>query len=188
LAILFTVSGVLAQDPKTDRENKPEIKWDVNKEFDEHGNIIRYDSSYSWAWRHHEFPDQEFMDSIFDQFPFGFDHFPDIFEDPDLNREPFWFDPFKGFPDSAWMDSFFPDSFLFEPFGDLCRPHPIPHHPHPYQSPDFHGLDDFLERHHEWLEKFYKGFRFHDDSLYQTLPKWQQLPQHQKKSAREIEI
>ncbi|TRZ42038.1 hypothetical protein [Robertkochia solimangrovi] len=28
---------------------KPEGKWTVNKEVDEHGNIIRYDSIYTWS-------------------------------------------------------------------------------------------------------------------------------------------
>jgi len=30
--------------------NKPKVKWDVKKEMDENGNVIRYDSTYSWSY------------------------------------------------------------------------------------------------------------------------------------------
>jgi hypothetical protein len=30
-------------------DNKPEGSWKVNKEFDDNGNMIRYDSIYSWS-------------------------------------------------------------------------------------------------------------------------------------------
>ena len=29
---------------------KPEEKWDVHKEYDEFGNLIKYDSIYSWSY------------------------------------------------------------------------------------------------------------------------------------------
>ena len=32
---------------------------DVKKEYDEHGNLIYYDSSYSRTWKHHDFPEFE---------------------------------------------------------------------------------------------------------------------------------
>jgi hypothetical protein len=34
---------------KTDSINQPKEHWKVHKEFDENGNVIRYDSIYSWS-------------------------------------------------------------------------------------------------------------------------------------------
>ena len=50
---LFVLSAqqVIAQEKtETERQNKPEVKIKVNKELDNNGNIIRYDSTYSWSW------------------------------------------------------------------------------------------------------------------------------------------
>ncbi len=30
--------------------NQPKISWDVKKEMDENGNVIRYDSTYTWSY------------------------------------------------------------------------------------------------------------------------------------------
>ncbi len=37
---------------KTDENlaNQPKISWDVKKETDENGNVIRYDSTYTWSY------------------------------------------------------------------------------------------------------------------------------------------
>jgi glutamate synthase domain-containing protein 2 len=34
---------------KKDSTNQPNERWHVNKEVDEHGNVIRYDSVYTWS-------------------------------------------------------------------------------------------------------------------------------------------
>ncbi|MBT8273810.1 MAG: hypothetical protein KJO77_08390 [Bacteroidia bacterium] len=62
--ILFLLIGLLSlscNGQKDDKKNendqqnekiaavKPEGSWKVNKEFDEQGNLIRYDSTYSWS-------------------------------------------------------------------------------------------------------------------------------------------
>ncbi len=39
----------IAQEKGTAQQPKPEGSWKVNKETDENGNIIRYDSIYSWS-------------------------------------------------------------------------------------------------------------------------------------------
>lgn len=207
-AMSLNVARVHAQDPETSQKSQPEIEWDVNKEFDEHGNIIHYDSSYSWTWKDHCFPELgelnpfETLDSLFGHFfgfpdstfaqrPFAIEPFMDslaldFYLDSSLFDKPFGFRPFKDFPDSIWRDSFFPDSLFpdaFLPFGDIFPPDPFPFHPRP-----FHGPEGFFERHHEWLERFQEEFPFSEDTLDHFHPKWQQLPEHQKKSVREIEI
>jgi len=37
------------KDQKNNLVEKPEGSWKVDKEFDENGNLIRYDSIYSWS-------------------------------------------------------------------------------------------------------------------------------------------
>ena len=121
LAILTLINNNLhAQEPEPAQKSQPEIKWDVKKEFDEHGNIIHYDSSYSWTWKHHGFPDPidcfpfEDMDSLFAHPPFAFGPFRDFMDSFDLDfyldsslfHKPFGFRHFQGFPDSLWEESF----------------------------------------------------------------------------------
>ncbi|GAA3646882.1 hypothetical protein [Flavivirga jejuensis] len=76
---------------KKDSIKQPEEKIEVNKEFDENGNLIRYDSIYSYSSSNLNM-DAKRMDSIMKHFfsnresiPFGdtFDHsdfgFPNLF-------------------------------------------------------------------------------------------------------------
>ncbi len=63
LVALFTL-GCQAQDQsgkgvenltgKKDSKNKPEERWIVNKEVDENGNVIAYDSTYTWSYTNTE--------------------------------------------------------------------------------------------------------------------------------------
>ena len=46
ILLVFSVGLSGAQNSN----NAPKISWDVNKEVDENGNIIRYDSTYSWSY------------------------------------------------------------------------------------------------------------------------------------------
>jgi hypothetical protein len=127
-AILITAHLTVAQSQDTEPGNKadPDVKWNVTKKYDEHGNLIYYDSSSVHTWNHFDFPGPE-----------GWN----VFED---------------------LDSLFPDGFM--PF------------------------EESFDRHKEWIGKFREGFTFPGDSLNQIHPKWQQLPQQQKKPARRIEI
>jgi len=34
----------------TDKKNQPDVQINVNRELDNNGNVIRYDSTYSWSW------------------------------------------------------------------------------------------------------------------------------------------
>lgn len=107
------------------KQAKPEEKSIVNKEFDENGNLIKYDSTFVWNWS---------GDSVFqsDSTMKDFLDFGEIFSDSAFlnhfghgifNFEPFENDEFFGqfehqFPDSAFSKhfDFFGDSALVFPF------------------------------------------------------------------------
>ena len=56
------------EDNPEPNKSEPEENIDVKKEFDEDGNIIKYDSSYSWTWSSDDFMDekmrQEFQEKM----------------------------------------------------------------------------------------------------------------------------
>ncbi len=87
-------------NPGLSLDNKPKVEVKVNKEYDENGNIIRYDSTYVWSYTNTT-GDSNYVeiDSLMSQFrPFMQDHFPLTF---------------PGF-DNDWMlnDTMFYDKFL----------------------------------------------------------------------------
>lgn len=101
-------------------KNQPDIKKDtvftnpkidikVNKEFDNNGNVIRYDSSYSYIYTYPNGSTEELnMDSIFNSFkPFFFDHSFDIIHDP--------FNIFFN-EDTLYQHHFFDDDFFMNQF------------------------------------------------------------------------
>lgn len=63
LLILIPATGS-AQEDSEKQERQPEIKWDVQRHFDETGNLIWFDSTYSWSWSNHDFGNMDF-DSLF---------------------------------------------------------------------------------------------------------------------------
>ncbi len=97
---VFILSGIVLIDissAQEKEENKSGIKVDVNKQYDEKGNIIFYDSSYSRSWR----GSRNDIDSVLESFHhhleiYNFDNnsffphsqlFPDF---PDFNLDPFF--------------------------------------------------------------------------------------------------
>jgi hypothetical protein len=85
-----------SQDTVPGQKTDPEVKWNVMKQYDEHGNLIYYDSSCVHTWNHFDFPGPEGgnsfrdLDSLFGdffQFPDAFmpfeDFFPPSFLGPD---------------------------------------------------------------------------------------------------------
>lgn len=84
---------------------KPSEKWDVKKEYDEQGNLIRYDSIYSWSYSNVEGDSLRVnLDSIMDSFKMYFGK----------NRTFDWDDDFYYFPknDSLFMNDFFKDDYF----------------------------------------------------------------------------
>ena len=97
-----------SQDSEPVRKADPNVKWDVRKQYDEHSNLIYYDSSCSRTWKRYGYP--EFEEGHL------FEHL-----DSSFFNKPYGFNPFKVFSDSTWMDSFSPDSLFpdaYMPFDD----------------------------------------------------------------------
>ena len=155
--LIFMLSSVLVScnaQTKTDKvdkiEEKPKIEqpqgtWKVDKEFDENGNLIRYDSIYSWS-SGGEFKDLPKIDrdSLLNNFESKFyrhfsqfknDGFEDIFQ-----------------PDSSFSNHFFNDDFFKSDFGE-----------------DFMDIDKIRQkmfnRQKHFLEKYRKDFEKKRDSL-----------------------
>ena len=209
IAMPFT--AVHSQDTVPGRKAVPDIKWDIRKEYDEHGNLIYSDSAYSWTWKHFDLPgpgggyafedlDSLFIDfphfpeGMFEHHPFAFGPFSEFRDSQDLDfypdtlffHGPQGYMPFWGNPDSSSMDPFFPESLFPDahvPIEEFFPPDLFPFNP--WSS---HGPDEFFDRHKELMERFRKDSFFPYDSLHIIHPQWQQLPRHQKKSAIETKI
>lgn len=166
---LFPFSKAFCQiHTQTPNEPKEDIK--VNREYDENGNVIRYDSTYSWSWSstgdNGTFPDSVFqfyngfgsfssfnVDSLFQQFNMLMQG--SMFPDSMFFNEPFFHfnDPFGQFGTDiqSMFDQHF-QQFLNDPFFD-----------HPGNSQEYD----------EWMEKFKQQM----DSVKQNQP--QLVPQGQ---------
>ena len=189
LSIPAAITGLLLLFPSV-LYAQPGFRSDVQKEYDENGNITRYDSCWSWSYSGGPFVDP---DSLFTRFfrdhPWtfdsGHDHFPSFeYGDPD-------FDHFFSFPDSMHL--------IVPRFG--LPDHSWEHHS-PFDEPFLHGdlFEDFFEdtpfpdieelfnEHLEKMRHYYHSHPFPDDSLRYHHPEWQSLPGEQKKSERTIDI
>ncbi|WP_179349769.1 hypothetical protein [Winogradskyella pacifica] len=94
------------EDTKTDIGEAPKGSWKVDKEFDENGNLIRYDSIYSWSsndkYDNLSFSDkdslmQSFKSRFFSNYS-GFENqgFSDVFSQDSLFSKHFFNDDFFG--------------------------------------------------------------------------------------------
>jgi hypothetical protein len=94
------------------KENKPDIRYKVDKKYDSKGNIIRYDSSYSYSYRSRG---GGLSDSIFNSFAPLSAPFP--FGNPGMHRQFFNDSVFSFSPWSNSHFSMFPDhDRIFEQF------------------------------------------------------------------------
>lgn len=112
LFIMLALLSCNAQDKEKKQVEKdkkisssqPKEKWDVKKEYDEEGNLIRYDSVYTWRYSTIDGDTiNQNLDSIMDNFRRYFEH-----------AAPFtWEDYFSYFPknDSLFMNDFFTDDY-----------------------------------------------------------------------------
>lgn len=97
LMMLFFYSCMQAQEPtKNQNANEPKVHIDVNKEFDEQGNVTRYDSTYVWTWSSdgniQQMPDSMLQQMMKEWNMPGFDMFAN--------------DPFFNLNDSLMMNPF----------------------------------------------------------------------------------
>lgn len=88
---------------------QPNIKIEVNKETDDQGNIIRYDSSYSYSYSSSDMKADE-LDSLFKQWKEN-----TLFSDPNFTYPSFPFDHFHD-NDSLWKDPVFRQDFFKRDF------------------------------------------------------------------------
>lgn len=173
ILVLFFVLSLHFQGfaQKKDKNNQqPKVDIKVNKELDENGNIIRYDSTYtySYSFSGDEFP-ENFPDSLFGSMPnFFFDFSP-------LDTENFPFGVpegmmpenfFKDFPHPRSFDpDFMPfsyeelDSLMHTPFGGF----PL------FNPGGFPSIEEFL-RNQPGFENFEPHFPPSDSIRQQRMP------------------
>lgn len=144
VCVLFLIT-IVAQNPKSDKgqkpKNSPKEDIRVNREYDEKGNLIKFDSTYSYSFS----SDTTFKDFDFKDFgdPFGMN--------------------FNFFNDSAFNQSFFKDfdSFFFNDFGQ--NPDSLESRLNRMQN--FHFRNDSTVHSMQDLDEFFKQFdKFKGDS------------------------
>ncbi|WBU89034.1 hypothetical protein PBN93_14310 [Cellulophaga omnivescoria] len=114
--------------PKNE-EKKPLGDWTVNKQYDDKGNLIQYDSIYSWSSSS------------------GYNNLSDLEKDSLLHSyKSKFFSSLHSFPtpqhiDSIFMDSFFTDDFFSSDFGE-----------------DFMQLDKIRNRMLQQQQQFFKKY------------------------------
>jgi hypothetical protein len=93
---------------KTDTSNKPDINVKVNKQFDDKGNLIKYDSTYSYYYSGPKGPLRSGNDSVYSGFRSFFEkNYPDVISRH--NRNIF-------FNDSLFKYDFFNDDYFQKRF------------------------------------------------------------------------
>jgi hypothetical protein len=114
--LVFSITGCEIQEKdkqtakdiqKTDTIIKPKEKWDVKKEYDEFGNLIKYDSVYSWSYSNIKGDSLKVnLDSVMDSFQLHFQNWSNY----KMN------DYFSYFPkrDSLFMNDFFMEDYFFK--------------------------------------------------------------------------
>lgn len=147
--ILFVVPAMLlmvschGQEHKKEQDKKtkdkvtveePKGSWKVNREFDKDGNLIRYDSIYSWSSSDyaHDLGAMD-RDSLLQSFQSRFSKSFSQFDPNGMN------DFFAG--DSLFAKKFFEDDFFESPFGK-----------------DFMDLDEMHKRMEDMQKKFLERY------------------------------
>jgi hypothetical protein len=105
-------NGQIVDNGATVGKNSPKTDIKVNKEYDDQGNLIRYDSTYSYSFLNMD-NDSIPNDSIFSMFR---DHFNHQFL---FSEDPFFKDFF--FQDSVMNENFFDDNFFEKRFRENMR-------------------------------------------------------------------
>lgn len=95
LCSLIVLNPLFGQGQKTTDSSRPEVKIDVQEEYDANGNITGIDSTYVWYWSDKEFITQN-LDSIFKNLGEDFNQFEDY-----LSRN--HFKPFNHLHHPEWQ-------------------------------------------------------------------------------------
>lgn len=138
LAFSITILNCTGQTKNSEEQpgiNTPGKNIIVNKEYDDNGNLIRYDSTYSYYYSNVK-ENAELRDSIFNNFRNYFDQnyyfsnqpfFKDFFfQDSllmyDFYKKDFFYDRFRN--NMQWMDSLFREMDVFK--NDFFRKQTLP--------------------------------------------------------------
>jgi len=105
-------NGQITDNVTKNGKNNPKTDIKVNKEYDDQGNLIRYDSTYSYSYSNMD-NDTIFNDSIFNIVR---SHYIDHFLSSD---DPFFKDFL--FQDSVMNENFFDDNFFEKRFKENMR-------------------------------------------------------------------
>lgn len=107
MVLFMIINTSYSQNNYKLNDDNPKVDIKVNKQYDEQGNLIGYDSTYTYSY---STSDGDFVvgDSVFDQFKSFFNH-NQIF-----SNDPFFSNFF--FEDSLSNDFFFNDDFFFDRF------------------------------------------------------------------------
>jgi hypothetical protein len=190
ILVLLILSTGFSVANAQQKQTKPEEKTIVNKEFDEDGNLIKYDSTFVWSWSgdsafQFEFPMNDFFsgnnfpdfNEMYTDSAFA-NHFNNPFGTADLFNHKEFFEQFgKQFPDSAFSQQ-------FEFFGDSAFAFPF----------DFGaGFDndffskDFEQLHNELQQRFGDmNFGVPNFESEEQQKDWEELMQKQQKEKEEL--
>jgi hypothetical protein len=159
VGLFFLNKPCFAQDLNKEKQKKPDVKIKVNKEFDDKGNITRFDSTYSYSWSgngqipsnldslfkgfNHSFKSDRNIDSLLNQLGFS-----NSFNDNDFFSQPF-FDQNMQFEDFFNQSPFRIDSLLSNHHNGLVG----------------HDFDEMMKHQQQLMEQLFHRFNFNQDSL-----------------------
>ncbi|MCD4696233.1 MAG: hypothetical protein K8S16_08310 [Bacteroidales bacterium] len=144
LGLTIMLSPVFAQN-KDSLTNEPDIRMEINKEYDEHENLIRIDSSKIWSWCGIDIPYEQY-DSIWREIGknhhlfFHRNHMPGtgfFNQPPGPPLHHFWH--WNADDSSAW-------SHLDELFDNNFSEH--------FKHPGFFADEDIHEKYDEYFKRF----------------------------------
>lgn len=187
---LITISVIIfcASTPILAQKNAPQEKSTVNKEFDENGNLIQYDSTYVWHWN----SDSTINFPMDKNFVFG-NQFPGFFGDIDADSILLRF----GFTDKKMLTPFddadffrhfqhaIPDSMFMEGFPLGADSTMIFYFGHQFpQNFNFNEFDDLQKQMIEMFSE--QNFSKQDFKSQEQKEEWEKLIQKQQKEKEEL--
>ena len=133
----ITVYGQDKDQNSSDRK-EPEVKTETKKEYDEDGNLIRYDSVYTWKWNDNGVFNEKFLENFED----NFDQFHEKWED--FGEE--------------FMSKFYLDDEAMEKFKDMQEDFK-------FDFKDSSLFNDHFEKFFEDDQFQFHGFNFNGENL-----------------------
>ncbi|GAB4324822.1 MAG: hypothetical protein Kow00127_17520 [Bacteroidales bacterium] len=147
----------------------PDIKIDVKKEYDDNGNLMRYDSTWSWSWQGTP-ADVPLLDSLLAEN--GWSAFPGLPGTGLFENDSLW--GLQSFPGlSGWPFSIYPEPLLKVP--DSLNPGPEPQLQTPYgwfDSPFrdmMRRMEELRESNRRFLEELLGPNGFYAPTLPDTI-------------------